>query len=87
MSSSSTRLVIERARSIFAAHAELGTMFVKLGQVLSTRGDLLPEAYRTELAKLQDEVVPVPANVVTGVIREDLRDDELVDVWGERARR
>jgi ubiquinone biosynthesis protein len=61
-----------RAEHLRRACEELGTMFVKLGQMLSTRGDLLPEAYRTELAKLQDEVVPVPANVVTGVIREDL---------------
>jgi predicted unusual protein kinase regulating ubiquinone biosynthesis (AarF/ABC1/UbiB family) len=29
-------------------------MFIKLGQVLSTRTDLLPEVYRAELAKLQD---------------------------------
>ena len=61
-----------RAEHLRRGCEELGTMFVKLGQMLSTRGDLLPEAYRTELAKLQDEVVPVPANVVTGVIREDL---------------
>ena len=61
-----------RAEHLRRACEELGTMFVKLGQMLSTRGDLLPEAYRTELAKLQDEVVPVPSNVITGVIREDL---------------
>lgn len=61
-----------RAEHLRRACEELGTMFVKLGQMLSTRADLLPEAYRTELAKLQDEVVPVPANVITGVIREDL---------------
>jgi predicted unusual protein kinase regulating ubiquinone biosynthesis (AarF/ABC1/UbiB family) len=48
------------------------TGYVKLGQMVSTRGDLLPEAYRAELAKLQDEVAPVPAHVITEVIREDL---------------
>jgi ubiquinone biosynthesis protein len=32
----------------------------------------LPDAYRKELAQLQDEVVPVPANVIADVIREDL---------------
>jgi len=47
-------------------------MFIKLGQALSTRSDLLPDAYRKELAKLQDEVVPVPANLIADVIREDL---------------
>jgi hypothetical protein len=35
-------------------------MFIKLGQLLSTRGDLLPEAYCAGLAKLQDEVTPCP---------------------------
>ena len=47
-------------------------MFIKLGQALSTRGDVLPDAYRNELAKLQDEVVPVPANIIVDVIHEDL---------------
>jgi len=61
-----------RAQHLRSACEELGTMFIKLGQALSTRGDLLPDAYRKELAKLQDEVVPVPANVIADVIREDL---------------
>jgi hypothetical protein len=47
-----------RAEHLRRACEELGTMFIKLGQALSTRGDLLPDAYRNELAKLQDEVVP-----------------------------
>src|SRR5687767_12626335 len=45
----------ERAR---AAFAELGTSFVKLGQVLSTRPDLLPEDFIVEFKKLQDAVPP-----------------------------
>ena len=61
-----------RAEHLRRACEELGTMFIKLGQALSTRGDLLPDAYRRELARLQDEVVPVPANVIVDVIREDL---------------
>jgi ubiquinone biosynthesis protein len=61
-----------RAEHLRRACEELGTMFIKLGQMLSTRSDLLPEAYRTELAKLQDEVAPLPADAIADVIREDL---------------
>ena len=61
-----------RAERLRQACEELGPMFIKLGQMLSTRGDLLPEAYRIELAKLVDDVPPLPADVITQVIREDL---------------
>jgi ubiquinone biosynthesis protein len=61
-----------RAERLRQACEELGPMFIKLGQMLSTRGDLLPEAYRVELAKLVDDVPPLPASVITGVIREEL---------------
>ncbi|MDP9025013.1 MAG: AarF/UbiB family protein, partial [Candidatus Eremiobacteraeota bacterium] len=61
-----------RAERLRQACEELGTMFIKLGQMLSTRGDLLPEAYRVELAKLVDSVPPLPADVIAQVIREDL---------------
>jgi ubiquinone biosynthesis protein len=40
---------------------DLGPTFIKLGQILSTRGDLLPDAYRMELAKLQDSAPPAPS--------------------------
>jgi ubiquinone biosynthesis protein len=40
--------------------------------VLSTRGDLLPDAYRAELAKLQDHVVALPGTTIAEVIHEDL---------------
>ena len=39
---------------------ELGTTFIKLGQILSTRADLLPPEYLVELRKLQDSAPPVP---------------------------
>ena len=61
-----------RAEHVRRACEELGPMFIKLGQMLSTRADLLPQAYLTELAKLQDEVVSLPAHVIAEVIREDL---------------
>lgn len=61
-----------RGEHLRVACEELGTTFIKLGQALATRGDLLPETYRAELLKLQDDVPPVPAAYVVQVILEDL---------------
>ena len=52
---------------------ELGPTFVKLGQILSTRPDLLSQDYLDELAKLQDSVPPFPAEVAERVITDELR--------------
>lgn len=51
---------------------ELGPTFIKLGQVLSTRPDLLPPAYINELVKLQDAAPPVPVELIRDVIRREL---------------
>ncbi len=51
---------------------ELGPTFVKLGQLLSTRPDLLPSEIQSELARLQDEVPPVPFDQVRAVVEKDL---------------
>jgi ubiquinone biosynthesis protein len=52
------------ARNLRAALDEAGGMFVKLGQVLSTRADLLPPDVIAELSMLQDHVAPVdPASI------------------------
>jgi ubiquinone biosynthesis protein len=51
---------------------ELGPTFIKLGQLLSTRGDLLATDYRVELAKLQDAAPCVAPDVVRGVIGDEL---------------
>jgi ubiquinone biosynthesis protein len=51
---------------------ELGTSFVKLGQILSTRADLLPPAYTKELSKLQSSLKPLPAEVMEKVINLEL---------------
>jgi ubiquinone biosynthesis protein len=50
----------ERPRRLRLICEDLGPSFVKLGQLLSTRPDLLPEAYTSELAALRDEVKPFP---------------------------
>jgi ubiquinone biosynthesis protein len=51
---------------------ELGAVFVKLGQMMSTRADWLPPAYQNELAKLQDAAPPVPVDVIRATIAADL---------------
>ncbi len=50
---------------------ELGPTFIKLGQIISTRGDLLPEEYRSELAKLQDSAPPVPGDQIRALFEEE----------------
>ena len=51
---------------------ELGPAYIKLGQVLSTRPDLIPETYVRELEKLQDEVPAVPYEEVEKVVESEL---------------
>ncbi|HEX6702391.1 MAG TPA: AarF/UbiB family protein [Gaiellaceae bacterium] len=62
----------EGAREFRLALEELGTTYVKLGQLLSSRPDLLPDVYIEELGKLVDEVPPVPFAELEPVIRDDL---------------
>jgi ubiquinone biosynthesis protein len=50
----------------------LGPTFVKLGQLLSTRADLLPAPYLEALGRLQDDVEPMPAAEVTRIIEAEL---------------
>lgn len=56
----------ERIRMVFE---ELGTTFIKFGQILSQRSDLLPEDLIIELSKLQDKIDPVSIDV-SGLIAE-----------------
>jgi len=51
---------------------ELGTTFVKVGQIISTRTDLLPPDFAQELAKLQDSLRPLPVDVVKKAIGDEL---------------
>ncbi len=52
---------------------ELGPTFIKIGQILSTRLDLLPEEYCRELRKLQDQAPPVSFASIRQVIEEEFR--------------
>jgi ubiquinone biosynthesis protein len=51
---------------------ELGPSFIKLGQLMSTRGDLFPPEYIDELTKLQDQVPPIPFNAIRSLIEAEL---------------
>ncbi len=51
---------------------ELGPTFIKLGQIASTRPEILPPAFINQLAKLQDDVPPTPWEEVQGLIIEEL---------------
>ncbi|MBD2344999.1 ABC1 kinase family protein [Anabaena subtropica] len=52
---------------------DLGPVYVKLGQLMSTRPDLLSAAYIEELSTLQDEVPPVPWTEIEILIRKQLK--------------
>ena len=60
------------ARSLRRTLEEAGVSFVKLGQLMSTRDDLLPPEFITELRSLQDEVVPVPWTLVRELLAAEL---------------
>ena len=62
----------ERAKRLRAALEELGPTFAKLGQVMSTRPDLLPPEVIEELATLQDRVQPLAEAEVVAVMEEEL---------------
>jgi len=64
---------IRRPAELRQALEELGTTFIKLGQILSTRPDLLPPAYIAELQKLQDAVPTAPTSLIIERIEEQLR--------------
>ncbi|HKW11628.1 MAG TPA: AarF/UbiB family protein [Gemmatimonadaceae bacterium] len=62
----------EKAAAFRKRLVELGPAYVKLGQVLSTRPDLLPEEYIAELERLQDDVGPIPTDDVRATIEAEL---------------
>ena len=62
----------EGARAFRESLEELGTTFVKLGQLLSSRPDLLPDVYIDELERLVDDVPPFPFEQARAVIEEDI---------------
>jgi ubiquinone biosynthesis protein len=54
---------------------ELGPAFIKMGQILSLRPDIIPPAYTVELEKLLDRTPPVPFSKIASIIEEELGED------------
>jgi ubiquinone biosynthesis protein len=61
----------ERGRRLREMLDELGPTFVKFGQLLSTRPDIVPPDIVAELRKLQDDVSPVPFEQIEAVVRAE----------------
>jgi ubiquinone biosynthesis protein len=71
-----------RGERIRLALEELGPIFIKAGQILSTRRDLLPDDIANELAKLQDQVPPFPGHQAKKMIEAALG-AKISDVFHE----
>jgi ubiquinone biosynthesis protein len=67
-----TRTIAERIR---LSCEQLGPTFVKLGQIVGTRTDIVPEGIAKELQKLQDDVPPFPFAVAREMIESELGDE------------
>jgi predicted unusual protein kinase regulating ubiquinone biosynthesis (AarF/ABC1/UbiB family) len=68
----STETRVARARRLLDSLLTLGPTFIKLGQLLSTRPDVLPPEYIDEFATLQDEVPPAPWTDARSVVEGEL---------------
>jgi len=77
------RLDAPRGQRLREALESLGPIFVKFGQVLSTRRDLLPADMADELARLQDQVPPFPGDLAVREIERGLGRpiDQLFDAF------
>jgi len=60
-------------KRIRLAFEELGPTFVKLGQILSTRGDILPQVFVSEFQKLQDNVPPFSGRDAIKIVESELK--------------
>ena len=63
----------ERAQRLRGALDQLGPTFAKIGQMLSTRPDLLPPAFIEELSRLQEHVTPLTEAEVVAVMEQELQ--------------
>jgi ubiquinone biosynthesis protein len=73
LDSRATASAVDRAKRLRSALEELGPTFAKLGQILSTRPDLVPPDVVDELAKLQDDVAPLTEAEIVHVMEQELQ--------------
>lgn len=73
---------LSRAERLRLTLESLGPIFVKFGQILSTRRDLLPDDIADELAKLQDQVPPFASDVAVRLI-EDALGKPVTEIFAE----
>ena len=71
-----------RAERLRCALEDLGPIFIKLGQILSTRRDFLPEDISQEFSKLQDKVPPFPGKEARRII-EDAFEKKIDEIFLE----
>ncbi len=77
-----TEMQRERAEILLDTLLTLGPTFIKLGQLLSTRPDIMPKAYIEVLSSLQDDVPPAPWRESKRVIEDELGAvDEVFDAF------
>ena len=62
----------KNARKVLGTFISLGPVYIKLGQWLSSRADILPQPYLEELSKLQDQVPAAPFDQVKPIIEHDI---------------
>ena len=72
---------IPRAERLRLALEELGPIFVKVGQILSTRRDLFPDDIADSLAKLQDQVNPFPNEQALALIQQAYNNQDLDSIF------
>jgi len=73
----------ERAKVALKLAEQLGPTFIKLGQALSIREDIIPSAYALELRSLQDAVPPFDSATAYDVLRKELGVTDLNEVFSE----
>lgn len=64
------KVPLTRGQALRQSFEELGPIFIKFGQALSTRPDILPEDIAIELSKLQDKVPPFPSDIAMDILEK-----------------